>query len=312
MLLGTALHYAVNAGATPANGFTATTLAKGTLGSFEVFNHFVPPIVSEESEEDDKKIWLSWQKTKGESDLYVQSNVWASGGSTGWHSHPGLSLIIVTAGTLTAYEGDDPTCTPHVYTAGMGFVDPGGSHVHIIRWMPTFLAAAGEPDIVNKLENGYTVGGKTWKIHPDGYNFLPYFKGEGQKGPREEIFYFGQGGELNAVRWNDWKVSFAVVNGNIAIGTRDVPGWPVISNLRADPFESASHESGMYIRWYGDNIWLFVPIQNKLKTFLSTIDKYPFQQGSSLNAAGVNYQTLKALEALKRLQELQTIASPSN
>lgn len=137
VLLGTALHYAVNAGATPANGFTATTLAKGTLGSFEVFNHFVPPIVSEE--EDDKKIWLSWQKTKGESDLYVQSNVWQPTrpgmpvASTGWHSHPGHSLIIVTAGTLTAYEGDDPTCTPHVYTAGMGFVDPGGSHVHIIR-----------------------------------------------------------------------------------------------------------------------------------------------------------------------------------
>ena len=133
VLLGTALHYAVNAGATPANGFTATTLAKGTLGSFEVFNHFVPPTVSEESEEGDKKIWLSWQKTKGESDLYVQQNVWAPGGSTGWHSHPGHSLIIVTAGTLTAYEGDDPTCTPHVYTAGMGFVDAGGSHVHIIR-----------------------------------------------------------------------------------------------------------------------------------------------------------------------------------
>ena len=117
---------------------------------------------------------------------------------------------------------------------------------------------------------------------------------------------------MNAARWNDWKVSFAVINGNIATGTRDVPGWPVITNLRADPFENASHESGMYIRWYAENIWLFVPVQNKLKAFLSTIDKYPFQQGSSLNAAGVNYQTLKALEALKRLQELESIASPSN
>jgi arylsulfatase len=196
-----------------------------------------------------------------------------------------------------------------------GVIKPGTQINDImshIDWMPTFLAAAGEPDIVNKLENGYTVGGKTWKIHPDGYNFLPYFKGEAQKGPREEIFYFGQGGELNAARWNDWKVSFAVINGNIATGTRDVPGWPVITNLRADPFENASHESGMYIRWYADNIWLFVPIQNKLKAFLSTIDKYPFQQGSSLNAAGVNYQTLKALDALKRLQELESIASPSN
>jgi hypothetical protein len=56
----------------------------------------------------------------------VQNNVWQPGGTTGWHTHPGHSLIIVTAGTVTAYEGNDPDCTPHVYTQGMGFVDPGG------------------------------------------------------------------------------------------------------------------------------------------------------------------------------------------
>lgn len=97
------------------------------------------------------------------------------------------------------------------------------------------------------------------------------FKGDAPKGPREEIFYFGQGGELSAVRWNDWKVSFAVVNGNIATGVRDVTGWPEIVNLRADPYEKAPRESGMYIRWYADNIWLFVPVQQKLKGVLSTI-----------------------------------------
>ena len=68
----------------------------------------------------------------------------------------------------------------------------------------------------------------------------------------------------------------------------------------------------MYIRWYGDNLWLFVPVQNKLKDFVSTIPKYPFQQGSSLNAAGINYQTLKAAEALKRLNDMESITSPSN
>jgi quercetin dioxygenase-like cupin family protein len=65
--------------------------------------------------------------------LYVQSNVWEPGGTTGWHTHPGHSLIIVTAGTVTTYEGDDPRCKPHVYTTGMGFVDEGGDHVHVIR-----------------------------------------------------------------------------------------------------------------------------------------------------------------------------------
>jgi quercetin dioxygenase-like cupin family protein len=65
--------------------------------------------------------------------LYVQSNVWKPGGSTGWHTHPGHSLIVVTAGTVTNYERLDPDCKPHVYTQGMGFVDPGGDHVHILR-----------------------------------------------------------------------------------------------------------------------------------------------------------------------------------
>jgi hypothetical protein len=65
--------------------------------------------------------------------LYVQNNVWQPGGDTGWHSHPGHSLIIVTAGTVTDYESNDPDCKPSVYTQGMGFVDSGGDHVHLIR-----------------------------------------------------------------------------------------------------------------------------------------------------------------------------------
>jgi predicted metal-dependent enzyme (double-stranded beta helix superfamily) len=109
-----------------------TTLAVGRFGKIDVFNHLLPS--NDRREEEDKhNIWLSWQKTKGLSDLYVQSNVWAPGGSTGWHTHPGHSLIIVTAGTVTAYEGNDPECKPSVYTQGMGFVDPGGDHVHLIR-----------------------------------------------------------------------------------------------------------------------------------------------------------------------------------
>jgi uncharacterized cupin superfamily protein len=131
-----ALYYGSKSWATDSSGFAATTLAKGSLPEFEVFNHFILRSLSEE----DKKVWLSMQKTKGTSDLYVQSNTWQAAQpgqpvpSTGWHSHPGHSLIIVTAGTLTDYEGDDPSCTPHVYTPGMAFIDHGGSgHTHIIR-----------------------------------------------------------------------------------------------------------------------------------------------------------------------------------
>jgi arylsulfatase len=179
-------------------------------------------------------------------------------------------------------------------------------------WMPTLLAAAGVPDIVKKLEAGYSANGRTWKIHPDGYNFLPFFKGEAKTSPRDTIFYFGQGGELNAVRWNDWKVSFAAIQGNIAQGVREIPNWPVIVNLRADPYEKAPHESGMYVRWYADNIWLFVPIQQKIQQFLATIPQYPFQEGSNLNVGNINYMTLKVAEVLKRLQYMETVPVPTD
>ena len=121
------LHYAVRASATPASGFSGTTIAKGTLAEFAVFNRSLPADTA------DGKIWLSFQQTKGASDLYVQNNTWQPGGTTGWHSHPGHSLIIVTAGTVTDYEADDPSCTPHPYSQGMSFVDAGGNHAHIIR-----------------------------------------------------------------------------------------------------------------------------------------------------------------------------------
>ena len=140
----------------------------------------------------------------------------------------------------------------------------------------------------------------------------PTSRAETKKGPREEIFYFGQGGELNAVRWNDWKVNFAGVDGNIATGTRKVTNWPILVNLRADPYEKMPFQSAMYLRWYGDNLWLFVPVQQKLKGFMSTIPGYPFQEGSSLSASNINYMTLKAMGALKRLQELEDIGRPGN
>jgi quercetin dioxygenase-like cupin family protein len=128
--------YAVHVLATPASAFVGTTLALGRFGEIDVFNHFILPNVPqaghEEHERHKNNIWLSSQKTKGLSDVYVQNNVWQPGGSTGWHTHPGHSLIIVTAGTITAYEGDDLECKPTVYTQGMGFVDPGGGHVHNI------------------------------------------------------------------------------------------------------------------------------------------------------------------------------------
>jgi quercetin dioxygenase-like cupin family protein len=124
--------YVRKARATPASlGFAATTIAMGRLGQFNVFNELI---------RQDTPPWLSMQFTKGTSDLYVQSNTWQPGASTGWHSHPGHSLIIVTSGALSDYESSDPTCKPVVYTPGMAFVDPGGGEVHNIRNESTAVA----------------------------------------------------------------------------------------------------------------------------------------------------------------------------
>jgi len=177
-------------------------------------------------------------------------------------------------------------------------------------WMPTLVAAAGEPNVKQKLMEGYTANGRQFRIHPDGDNFVPYLTGQVKEGPRKSIFYFGQGGELNAIRVQDWKIHFATVTGNIATGVRQVPGWPLVINLKADPYERMWQEGTMnYWRWYGDNMWTFVPAQEYIQQFLATIPKFPFQAGSSLNAAGVNYQSLQAQEVLKKLE---TMSLPRN
>ena len=80
------------------------------------------------------------------------------------------------------------------------------------------------------------------------------------------------------------------MNGNIATATRDVPGWPVIINLRADPYEKTPHESGLYLRWYADNIWLFIPVQQKLKEFLVFAAGLPIPAGQQPERGGHQLQ----------------------
>jgi quercetin dioxygenase-like cupin family protein len=106
--------------ATPQTGLTAEQVALGHFGKINVRTHNFPP----------HKVKL---KTKGDSDVYVIRNTFDPGGSSGWHTHPGPSLITVTKGEITAYEGDDRKCRPTVYREGEGFVDPGDGHVHVLR-----------------------------------------------------------------------------------------------------------------------------------------------------------------------------------
>src|SRR6201982_1710052 len=131
-ILVPALFLASSALATPGQGFTSTPVAQGQFDTFSVFNKFVLPS-SGKGEHEDAQVWLSSQRTKGLSDGAVLSNGWLPGGTTGWHTHPGHTLIFVTAGAVTQYQADDPSCTPHVYSAGMSFVDHGWRTVDRVR-----------------------------------------------------------------------------------------------------------------------------------------------------------------------------------
>jgi quercetin dioxygenase-like cupin family protein len=107
---------------TPAIEVSTTILAKSLFDPIHVTGRTAAP---------DR--WKAQLKTHGQSDVYVVDNKFPPGTSTGWHSHPGPSLILVVTGTVTNYPGDDPNCTPRTYSKGDGFIDPGGAHLHMLR-----------------------------------------------------------------------------------------------------------------------------------------------------------------------------------
>jgi arylsulfatase A-like enzyme len=164
-----------------------------------------------------------------------------------------------------------------------GVIKPGTIVNDVIAledWLPTFLAAAGDPDVKEKLKAGLTVGAKTFKTHLDGYNFMPFFKGDEAKGPRREIFYFDDNASLNAVRVDDWKIHFKIMEGNLAEAVLKPLNMPQVINLRQDPFERFPTESHMYFRWWADKLWTFVPVQMIVGQFIQTFREFPPSQRS--------------------------------
>ncbi|MBU1138783.1 MAG: arylsulfatase [Proteobacteria bacterium] len=155
--------------------------------------------------------------------------------------------------------------------------------MHHMDWLPTFLAAAGEPDIKEKLKaGGVSAIDRTYKVHLDGYNFLPYLTGKEEHGPRNEIFYFSDDGDLTALRYRDWKAIFMEQR---ATGTFDV--WsnpftllrvPLIFNLRRDPYERAQITSNTYYDWMLDRVYLLLPAQDYVGSFLMTFKEFPPRQ----------------------------------
>jgi arylsulfatase A-like enzyme len=149
-------------------------------------------------------------------------------------------------------------------------------------WLPTFLAMAGEPDIKEKLKKGYKAGDKTFKIHLDGYNLLPYLTGQEKKSPRVEYFYFSDDGDLTGLRYDNWKLVFMEqrATGTLRIWAEPfVPlRVPKLYNLRTDPYERADITSNTYYDWFLDHVYLLMPAQSAVGEFLQTFKEFPPRQ----------------------------------
>jgi arylsulfatase A-like enzyme len=147
-------------------------------------------------------------------------------------------------------------------------------------WMPTLLAAAGNPTVKENLLTGMKVGDKTFKNHLDGYNFMPFFKGEVPAGPRHEFFYFGPDADLLAMRYDEWKINFKTIKGNLFSGQIETTTAPIVTNLRQDPWERYQVESMNYGKWWGEKLWTMVPAVNIVGGFLQTFKEFPPSQAS--------------------------------
>jgi arylsulfatase len=149
-------------------------------------------------------------------------------------------------------------------------------------WLPTFLAAAGEPEIIAKLKAGHGAGDKTFRVHIDGYDLLPYLTGEVEASPRRGFIYFSDDGDVLALRFENWKVVFMEQR---RAGTLEI--WfepfvtlrvPKLFNLRTDPFERADVTSNTYWGWVLDNVFIDLAATGLVSEFLATFEEFPPRQ----------------------------------
>jgi arylsulfatase len=149
-------------------------------------------------------------------------------------------------------------------------------------WLPTFLAVAGEPDIVEKCKKGHKAGDKTFKVHLDGFNLLDFLTKQGVKSPREVFFYFSDDGDLVALRYQNWKMVFQEQRcaGHLQIWAEPFTALriPKLYNLRTDPFERADITSNTYWDWYMSKAYLILAAQTAVGMFLDTFREFPPRQ----------------------------------
>jgi arylsulfatase A-like enzyme len=149
-------------------------------------------------------------------------------------------------------------------------------------WFVTLLAAAGDPDVADRLKEGTDLAGTRYKVHLDGHNQLDYLTGATEQSPRQHFFYVSDDGDLTALRYDNWKFVFLEQR---AVGTLSI--WvdpyielraPKIFNLRTDPYERADITSNTYFDWMIDRVWLLIPAQAYVAQMLQTFQEFPPRQ----------------------------------
>ncbi len=200
----------------------------------------------------------------------------------------GAEVMTWPDGGNTPFRGEKATNWEGGYRVPMvmrwpGTIQPGSVYNEIFSHydlVPTFAAAGGDPDIVAKCLRGSQIGNKTFKVHLDGHNLMPFFTGEAKESPRKEFLYWNDDGELVAIRINVWKVVFKEQN-NKGLGV-----WqgeftnlraPKPFNLRADPFERGD-ESILYNKWLADRMFIMVPAQATATQWLQSFKEFPVRQ----------------------------------
>jgi arylsulfatase len=164
-----------------------------------------------------------------------------------------------------------------------GVIKPGAVYNGIFAHedlLPTFAAAAGDTNVVERCKTGCASGKRNFKVHLDGYNLLPFFKGEVKESPRREFLYWSDDGDLMAIRVEQWKVAFKEQhNTGLDVWKREFTNLraPNVYNLRADPFERGP-ESFEYGKWMADRAFLIVPSQAIVGQWLASFKEFPIRQ----------------------------------
>src|SRR5262245_54237342 len=164
-----------------------------------------------------------------------------------------------------------------------GVIKPGTVYNDMFAhedFIPTFAAAGGDPDVVERCKKGCQAGNKTFKVHLDGYNLMPFFKGDAKESPRKEFLYWSDDGELVALRVSHWKISFKEqMHTGLDVWKKDFTNLrvPNVYNLRTDPFERGP-ESFEYGKWMADRAFLIVPSQAVVAQWLSSFKDFPIRQ----------------------------------